>query len=123
MAIFNKNDNVSKATSTTIISKGTKIKGDLEVNDKLHIEGEVEGNIVCKSNVSVGKGGKVKGELIAKELILNGELYGKADTDKIEIEKNGKLFGDIVVKDFIIEEGGVFQGNSTLKTTSEQKNK
>ena len=121
MAIFNKDDNVSKTSSTTIISKGTKVKGDLEVNNKLHIEGEIEGNIICKNNVSVGKGGKIKGELVAKELILNGELIGKVDADKIEIEKEGKLFGDILVKDFVIAAGGVFQGTSTLKTNKEIK--
>ena len=93
------------------------------MNNKLHIEGEIEGKIVCNSILSVGKGGVIKGEVVCKELILNGELSGKVDAEKISIENAGKLLGDIVVKDFVIAEGGCFQGTSTLKSNQEVKKK
>ena len=95
----------------------------MEVEHKLHIEGEIEGKIMCKHNISVSKGGVIKGEVVCKELILNGELNGKVDSDKISIESEGKLIGDIIVKDFVIAEGGIFHGTSTLKTIDKNESK
>ena len=116
MAIFNKSNSMAKeANSTTIISKGAKIQGELNLTAKLHIEGECEGKINSSNIISIGKGGVIKGDLIASKLIINGEFNGKAECENIEIMNGGILKGDIIIKNLIIENGGVFEGNSTLK--------
>ena len=73
-----KNFNVDDAdTETTYITKGTKIKGDLETDGSIDIIGAVEGNITCQGKVVVG--GTVTGN------ITSGELYAN----------NAKIQGDI----------------------------
>ena len=116
MAVFNKSNQQSKATnSTTIISQGTKINGDFNLSAKLHVEGEIEGNINSSNLVSIGKSGFIKGELKAEKLLINGKFIGKVEADVVEISNGGVLEGDIIIKDLIIEQGGVFEGASKLK--------
>jgi len=122
MAIFNKGDTMAKETSTTIISKGAKLKGDFNLTAKLHIEGEIEGVINSSTQVSVGKSGLVKGEIVCSKFILNGKFEGKIECDVLEITNGGILNGEIVVKDLIIEKGGIFEGTSTLKKKDASKN-
>ena len=102
-------------TSTTIISKGSKINGEFNLTAKLHIEGEVDGKIESSNLVSIGKEGKLKGEIKAQKLLLNGVFEGKIEAETIEITTGGKLIGEIVIENLIIEKGAIFEGTSTLK--------
>ena len=124
MAVFNKSNQQSKATnSTTIISQGTKINGDFNLSAKLHVEGEIEGNINSSNLVSIGKSGFIKGELKTEKLLINGKFIGKVEADVVEISNGGVLEGDIIIKDLIIELGGVFEGTSKLKQKLDDKSK
>jgi cytoskeletal protein CcmA (bactofilin family) len=124
MAVFNKSNEQSKTTnSTTIISQGTKINGDFNLSAKLHIEGEIEGNINSSNLVSIGKSGIIKGELKADKLLINGKFIGKVEANVVEISNGGVLEGDIIIKDLIIEQGGVFEGTSKLKQKLDDKSK
>ncbi|NPA54845.1 MAG: polymer-forming cytoskeletal family protein [Epsilonproteobacteria bacterium] len=122
MAIFNKGDTMAKTTnSTTLISKGAMIKGELEFSAKLHVEGRVEGTIVSTNEISIGKEGSIKGTLKANKLTVNGSFEGTAECDTIEIVDGGEVRGEIIIKNIIIEKGGCFVGTSKLKTTAEKK--
>ncbi len=118
MGIFKHSTSADK--STTIISSGTKIKGESSLSAKLHVEGEWEGKIFSSNIVSIGKGGIVKGELKAKRLIVNGEFIGQAECEEIEILQDGVLRGEIVVENLIIDKGGLFEGSSVLKSKSKK---
>jgi cytoskeletal protein CcmA (bactofilin family) len=110
-----------ETNSTTIISTGTKINGNFELNAKLHIEGEVEGKIESNNLVSIGKTGTIKGELKANKLLVNGVFEGKLDVNILEITKGGKVIGEIAIQDLIIEQGGIFEGTSVLKKKDASK--
>jgi cytoskeletal protein CcmA (bactofilin family) len=122
MEIFNKGNKMSRKTfATTIISKGAKIKGDFELEAKLHIDGEVEAFIKSNSDVIVSKSGFLKGKVNCKRFILSGKFEGEIECNVLEIMKNGFLKGSIVVNDFIVEEGGIFEGESKIKREDASK--
>jgi len=122
MSIFKKGETMAKSTdATTIISTGSKIKGDLELTAKLHIEGEIEGKINSINSISIGKTGIINGEIIANKLLVDGMFNGKVEVDVLEITKSGKVKGDIIIKDLIIEQGGIFEGTSILKKKDASK--
>jgi len=129
MAIFRgSNENVTTTTTnnskaTAIISQGVKIKGDLELTAKLHVEGVIEGNLNSTNEISIGREGEIKGQLKAKKLIVNGRFEGEADCDSIEVLKGGIVKGDIIIKHITIETGGCFAGTSTLKEDKITNNK
>ena len=97
MAIFNKGNTMAKETSTTVISQGAKLKGDFNLVAKLHIEGEIEGTVNSSTQISVGKSGLVKGEIVCSKFILNGKFEGKIESDILEITNGGMLNGEIVI--------------------------
>jgi len=115
MAIFDKGDKMANDTSTTIISKGSKISGEFTLTAKLHIDGEVDGKVNSSNLVSIGKDGKFTGEMKVKKLLLNGVFEGKIEAEIIEITNGGKLIGEIIIENLIIEKGAIFEGTSTLK--------
>jgi len=119
MAMFDKKN--IKTDATTIISQGSVIKGELELSAKLHVEGKIEGKINSTNLISIGKTGHIKGEVKANKLLVDGNFEGKVNTDILEITKSGKVIGDIIIKDLIIDQGGVFEGTSTLKKKDASK--
>jgi cytoskeletal protein CcmA (bactofilin family) len=122
MEIFDKGDRMSRKNfATTIISKGAKLKGNFELEAKLHIDGEVDAFIKSNNYVIVSKIGTLKGKVVCKRFILSGKFEGELECDTLEIMKDGFLKGNIVVNEFIVEEGGVFEGQSKIKRTDASK--
>ena len=124
MAIFNKSDVKPSVNSsgTTVIANGTKIEGKIEIECNLHIDGEFEGTIKSKKNVTIGKSGVVTGDIIADKLIVSGNFTGNADADVVDVLPNGKVFGKVLANEFVIERGGFFEGESKTKDTLKLEN-
>lgn len=107
----------------TIIGKDTIIEGNIKLPTSLRVEGKVYGNIESDGNVIIGKNGYAEPSIDAKNLIIAGEVKGDFKTkEKIHIYSCGKVSGTITSKGIIIEDGGVFNGNSTIDS-SEAKRK
>lgn len=105
-------------SETTVIAKGTKITGKLDVECKLHIDGLIEGTIYSSSIVTVGTAGVVKGEIFAQRLLVSGEVLGNCDCANIEILAGGRVIGDIASANLIIESQGFFEGTSKIKVNN-----
>lgn len=86
---------------TTYITKGTKIKGDLETDGSIDIIGKVEGNVSCQGKVVVG--GQVLGDITA------GELYA----NNAKIEGSVKSYGSVKVGVGSMIVGGI-EGESAV---------
>ena len=116
MGILSKSNSPSiSSNSTTIISNGTKIEGSFIVEGKFHIDGYVNGKIKVGDTISIGKKGIVKGEVFAKKAIISGFFEGNIESDVIEILSGGKIIGKILYKELIIEQKGIFIGESVIK--------
>jgi len=102
-------------SDTTVIAKGTRVVGEIEISSKLHIDGEIEGKINSKSVVTIGSDGLVKGEIISQKLLVSGQMEGNCDCESIEILAKGKITGDIISSNLVIESNGFFEGTSKIK--------
>ncbi len=120
MGIFSKSNKKTKSNhGTTIISKGTTIKGGIETEGSVFIDGRFEGIIVAEKSVNIGKTGEVLGEIKTKDLIVNGLVDGMFDIQNITILETGKVIGKMQYDELVIEKNGIFDGigkqkNSTL---------
>lgn len=120
MAIFNKTDvSTSASSETTIIASGAKIDGVFHCNSRLHVDGEVLGQIHSKSIVTIGKSGKISGEITANRLIVNGLFEGEANCDGVEVLAGGKFLGKVISKELMIEAKAEFEGESKIKRDNE----
>jgi Integral membrane protein CcmA involved in cell shape determination len=122
MGVFNKHDQQSFSDSeTTIVANGAKVEGIFNCQSRLHVDGEIKGEVHSKNIVTIGKQGKVFGKIEASKLIVNGLFEGDAVCNSIELLKGGILRGKIVSKDLMIETKAIFEGQSSILRDNEKK--
>ena len=93
----------------SIISFGTKIKGNILGGDVIHIDGRLEGNVVCEELI-IGVKGQVVGQVKAKSLSLYGTLQGTAEAENLFIAGGAHLTGDALHHTIAIEPGAYIDG-------------
>jgi cytoskeletal protein CcmA (bactofilin family) len=113
----------------TIIGTETVIEGNIKLPTSLRIDGKVYGEIDCSGDIFIGKDGYVEPTIKAKNVVIAGEVKGDLFTsEKVHIQPCGKLTGSATTQGIIIDDGGIFNGKSTIeqsdhKTSSNKKKK
>lgn len=84
----------------TLISRGTKVVGDLHFTGDLQIEGTVEGNIIADSGndakLVVAEKGVVAGEIRVPMVIINGNVTGNVFSSKhVELAAKAVVEGNV----------------------------
>ncbi len=92
-----------------IVTEGTTVVGKVIGNDSVHVDGVVRGDIKVNNIVIIGKGGKVYGDIRAKQVICNGECYGNIIADSCEILEEGSCEGEVRVNKILVK--GKYYGN------------
>lgn len=99
----------------TIIGKETIIEGKITLPTSIRIDGKIIGEVESSGDVYIGNDAYVEPAIKAKNIIIAGEVKGDLYcSEKIHIESKGKLTGSVTAKGIIIEDGGVFNGTSTI---------
>jgi cytoskeletal protein CcmA (bactofilin family) len=105
---------------STIIARGTKITGNIDMQGSLRIDGYLKGQVNSSETLTVGGTGVVEGEVRVKEAVVGGKVMGNlVATQKVELESNASIMGDVKTRVFVIKEGGIFHGNCSMKAESE----
>jgi cytoskeletal protein CcmA (bactofilin family) len=98
-----------------MIGEGTRIKGELDLNGLLRIDGDFSGIIRTKGKVLVGKNGRAECTLTAGTVVIGGVFRGEIiSTEKVIILSTGLVLGTITTPRLIIEEGVIFDGNCKI---------
>jgi cytoskeletal protein CcmA (bactofilin family) len=106
----------------TIISAGVMLEGKLNSNGNIRIDGQVNGNVFAKGNVTVGSKGDVNGEIKAGIISLGGKVNGSLIAgEKVTLESTSSLTGDLVSKILVIEEGAFFNGSCKMENEKQLK--
>lgn len=97
----------------TIIGKGTRLEGSLEVAQSLRIDGAFKGQIKASDTLIVGTTGELTDVTIqVKNAIIGGNVKGNIiASSKVTLESSSRLEGDLTAKLLVIEEGALFTGN------------
>lgn len=99
----------------TMIGEGTEIKGNLQSNGVVRIDGLLEGSIHHNGDMLVGPKGRVMAEIHSKGLSIAGEVRGEVHVEgKLELLPGSRLFGDIRCGHFVVHEGAMFHGRSMM---------
>ncbi|MCG8461217.1 MAG: polymer-forming cytoskeletal protein [Holophagales bacterium] len=95
----------------TLIGKGIKITGQITGKASIEVHGTLEGTAGTEGIFRVREGGKVQGEVAAREVIIDGAVDGQISAeDKIALHATSKVSGDIKSKTVSIAEGAHFEG-------------
>ncbi len=90
----------------------------MKLTCNLYVDGNFEGSIDSDKEINVGKNGHIKGNIIAKRVIVQGYIEGTINSDKVEIKAVGRVSGSVESSELIIESKGVFEGDSKVKDVS-----
>lgn len=109
------------SSSTTLLSAGSQLQGDLSLQSDSRLDGTICGTVQCSATLTIGPSGLVQGEIKAKKILLYGTVKGLIYASEIEILPTGCVDGDIYADSLCIEAGGRFTGEAhTLSTASRQ---
>jgi cytoskeletal protein CcmA (bactofilin family) len=102
----------SESEEITIVSRDVKIEGKVTSTGNIRIDGEIQGDIFCKGNITIGEDAKVNGQINANLITIGGKVSGIVRAkDKMILDSKSYLKGDIITKNLVIEEGAKFDGN------------
>lgn len=98
----------------TLISAGTRIVGDLTFTGGLRIDGEVDGNVTARpgqpSVLVIGAGGRVRGEVRAARMVVNGEVSGSIHASELlELQPRARISGDLRYAALEVHHGAILE--------------
>ena len=108
---------------TTIISSGMKVEGKVSSSGSIRLDGTVQGDIDCQGNVTIGEQGKVYGKVDGLSITIGGKVEGEIKAkEKLILESKANLKGDIFTKILVVESGARFDGKSNMGGSSSSEN-
>ncbi|MGL6508850.1 bactofilin family protein [Aeromonas hydrophila] len=116
----NESEMVGAGSTTTVIAKGARFKGELQVEGNLDVYGQFVGTLQLNGGtVRIMEGGRIEGDVSAAHVIINGTLDGTCASSEVEILETGKMKGLFKGGSLSIRKGGQFVGQS--QSQEEQK--
>ena len=91
-----------------VIKKNSYFNGAYYGSGDLQLEGAYEGTLRIDT-LHVKQNGSFKGNVIAQQIIVEGELNADIETEVITLKKTGIIDGDLLYRDLIIESGGLLK--------------
>jgi len=109
------NNGIGDTNVHNLISQGTTIKGDIETDGDLRIDGSLIGNIITKGKLVVGESASIEGTIKCENADISGKVVAKVTVNNLVVLKEVSRFsGDIITKKISIEPGAVFSGNCQM---------
>lgn len=118
-----KQSNTPMSNTPMAIGSTIHIKGDVTGDEDLVIHGHVEGQINLKDhNVIIGANGKVKANIHARQIVVEGELNGDMNgEEKVVIRETGNVLGNVVSPRVTLEDGAMFKGSIEMEPRNNRK--
>lgn len=98
----------------TFISKGSEVKGDINVAGNLRVDGTIRGNVRAQGDIEVSLGGVIEGKDVrARNIIIHGLVKATLTAEEqLRIHAQGEVQGDVTAQALDIESGARFVGHS-----------
>lgn len=112
-------ENIETAEVSRLAS-GLFLKGEVNSEGDIRIDGTVEGDIKSAGKIVVGEGASIKGRIFCSVLdfagTLDGEIYVK---DTLSIKKSADIKGNVFTARIQVELGASINGTFKMFTSEE----
>jgi cytoskeletal protein CcmA (bactofilin family) len=105
--------NATGESAISIIGPGMHIRGDLNTDGTVRVEGSIEGTIRAGKSVILGKEGKIDGDVFTQDAVIGGQLTGSIVAEsRLELQSTCVVDGEIRARaeHLKLEEGAQFNG-------------
>lgn len=133
MPLFGKNKNekivekpkaASSQKETSYFGKNLMIKGRVSGNGDIIILGRLEGEFDLRGRVKVAQSAKIKGEVKADVISVNGSVQGSlAAKERLHLDKTARIEGQINTPRLSISEGASLDGEIKMRDRSSKPSK
>lgn len=106
----------------TLIGKEVVVKGTLESEGDVQVNGYFSGTIDSAKDVIIAEHAKVKANITGENVYVAGEVDGDITAnERLEILETGRVDGDVASRALSIEPGGILKGSSQMRETESEK--
>lgn len=107
---------------TTVLGKGSEVKGGFDSPGSVRIDGIVRGDITITGSLILGPEGKIFGNVTASSVMIGGQVEGNLTArDTVEIVgRAASVHGDISTSRLLIDGEAVFLGRCNAGPTEEE---
>ncbi len=100
----------------TAIGSNVKLRGNLEADGDVAVDGSLVGNIKSGGQVVIGINGTIKGNIVATSVSTAGQIEGHiVAVDSVSLTESSHVHGDITSGRLEIAIGAIFIGSSKMK--------
>jgi cytoskeletal protein CcmA (bactofilin family) len=108
-------DMAAENGEVTIVGAGARLEGNVVSAGNLRIDGQVKGQINAEGDVALSPQSQVEADIRAQNVSIAGRFKGSIQvTGKAHLARGGRIDGNITSKTLVVEEGGVFHGQSIM---------
>lgn len=98
-------------TNGSVLGRGTRVRGRIQGDGDLRIEGGVEGDVSVSGELLVEEGADVRGNVDAATITISGALTGDVSSrGGIVVRASAKVAGNLGGPEVSLEEGAEFSG-------------
>jgi cytoskeletal protein CcmA (bactofilin family) len=102
-------------SEVTIVGAAAKLEGTVVSAGSLRIDGQVKGQIQADGDVTLSPQSQVEADIRAQNVSVAGRFKGNVVVKgKAHLARGGRIEGNITSKTLVVEEGGVFHGQSLM---------
>lgn len=112
---------VNKTIESSAIGVGSIVKGIVSFSGSVRVDGVIEGDLTCSSEIYVGEAGKIKANIRADVVKVFGTVLGDISAESlIELYAGSKVVGNIKAARVAIHDGVSFQGQCKMTEPKKQ---
>ena len=101
--------------TNTIVGPSTVVQGNLDVKGSVLVYGTILGDVRSNGQVRTAKDSVIKGNVVAQEAVIDGELEGSLTTKgRATLGHSSKMVGDLRAQLLVIEEGAQYSGKCKM---------
>lgn len=109
---------------TTYFGKNLKIKGSVSGEGSVIILGSFEGEFDLRGRLKVAQGARIKGDIKATDIYVNGDIEGAITaSEKIHLDNTARIKGGIATPRLSVLEGARFDGKLQMSNLTPQSPK
>jgi cytoskeletal protein CcmA (bactofilin family) len=95
----------------SVIDAWLVIKGNLESEGEVQVDGQIHGDIRC-GHLTIGRDAQIAGNITAEEVVVRGKVTGVICAIRVILQNTAQVASEIVHKSLSIDEGASFDGVS-----------
>jgi cytoskeletal protein CcmA (bactofilin family) len=106
----------TRSDQRAYLDSGSKISGKLSFDGPIRIDGNVDGEINAKDNLTIGESAVVTAQIKAASIIVAGKVSGDIiAAQRIEIRPSAKVLGNLTSPVLVVHEGALFEGHCSMQ--------